>query len=124
MFATTHCTHFHTEKLPKQNHIAYKLLVPACTCYNAIARSAPSYRSELLHLCSPSRSLRSSPDTYMLKLQHFNHKTHDFCTFSHLPCLEQSPPRHQATLSSFKSKLKTFTLLSFPSKGNSRHFSS
>ena len=37
----------------------------------------------LLHLYSPSCSLRSSLKTCILKLQSFNHKTHDFHTFSH-----------------------------------------
>ena len=55
----------------------------ACICYNAITGSAPSYFSELLHLYSPSRSLRSSSDTRMLKIQRFNRKTHGFRTFSH-----------------------------------------
>ena len=52
--------------------------------YNAIAGSAPSYLSDLLHLYSPSRSLRSSSDTCtpVLKLQRFKHRTHDFLTFS------------------------------------------
>ena len=53
----------------------------ACMCYNAITGSAPSYLSELLHLYSPSRSLRSSSDTRMLKIQRFNRKTHGFRTF-------------------------------------------
>ena len=77
-------------RLPTSEWIKYKT---SCMCYNAITASAPSYLSELLHLYSPSRSLRSSSDTCMLKIQCFNHKTHGFCTFSHL---EQSPPRHQA----------------------------
>ena len=81
----------------------------ACMCYNAITGSAPSYPSELLHLCSPSRPLRQ---THMLKLQRFNGKTHGFRTFSHFgPHIWNNFPqdiRHSATLSSFKSKLKTF----------------
>ena len=84
----------------------------ACMCYNAITGSAPSYLSELLHLYSPSGSLRSSSDTRMRKLQCFNRKTHSFRTFSHFgPHICNNLPqdiRHSATLSSFKSKLKTF----------------
>ena len=53
-----------------------------CMSYNAITGSAPSYLSELLHLYSSSRSLRSSSDTRMPKLQRFSHKTHGFHTFS------------------------------------------
>ena len=52
-------------------------------CCNAVTGSAPSYLSELLHLYSPSRSLRSSSDIRMLKIQRFNRKTHGFRTFSH-----------------------------------------
>ena len=90
-------------------------------------------------LYTPSRSLRSSSDTCMLKLQRFSRKTHGFRTFSHFGphsehrfpapsslkegCrkpvlgvwlrpshLEHSPPRLQA--------------LSLLSKANSRHFRS
>ena len=39
----------------------------ACMSYNSIKSSAPSYLSELLQLYSPSRSLRSSSDTRILK---------------------------------------------------------
>ena len=77
--------------LPISERIKYKT---ACMCYSAITGSAPSYLSELLHIYSPSRSLRSSSDTRMLKL--FNRKTHGFRTFSHFGPLEQSPPTHQA----------------------------
>ena len=93
--------------LPISERIKYKT---ACMCYNAITGSAPSYISELLHLYSPSRSLHSSSDTRILKIQRFNRKTHGFRTLLTLwpPHLEQSSPRHQATLSSFKSQLKTF----------------
>ena len=99
--------------LPSSERIKYKT---ACMCYNAITGSAPSYLSELLHLYSPSRSLRSSSDTRMLKIQRFNRKTHGFRIFSHFgpPHLEQSPPKHQALC---------YVLL-LPSKANSRHFSS
>ena len=43
--------------LPICEWIKYKI---ACMCCNAITGSAPSYLSELLHLYSPCRSLRSS----------------------------------------------------------------
>ena len=95
--------------LPVSEPIKYKT---ACMCYNTITGSASSYLSELLHLYSPSRSLRSSSDTRMPKIQRFNCKTHGFCTFSHFgPHIWNNLPqdiRHSATLSSFKSQLKTF----------------
>ena len=65
-----------------------------------------------VHLYSPSRSLRCSSDTCMLKIQRFSRKTHGFCTFSHFgPHIRNNLPqdtRHCATLSSLKSQLKTF----------------
>ena len=96
--------------LPVSERIKYIFF--ACMCYNAITGSAPSYLSELLHLYRPSRSLRSSSQTRMLKIQRFNRKTHGFRTFSHFgPHIWNNLPqdiRHSATLSSFKSQLKTF----------------
>ena len=95
--------------LPVSERIKYKT---ACMCYNATTGSAPSYLSELLRLYSPSRSLRSSSDTRMLKIQRSIRKTHGFRTFSHFgPHIWNNLPqdiRHSATLSSFKSQLKTF----------------
>ena len=95
--------------LPISERIKYKT---ACMCYNAITCSAPSYLTELLYLYSPSRSLRFSTDTRMLKIQRFNCKTHGFRTFSHFgPHIWNNLPqdiRHSATLSSFESQLKTF----------------
>ena len=96
---------------PISERIKYKT---ACMCYNAITGSAPSYLSELLHLYSPSRPLRSSSDTRMLKIQRFNRKTHG-CALSHTsaPTSGTISPKSSGTL-----------LLSLPSKANSRHFSS
>ena len=93
--------------LPISEQIKYKT---ACMCYNTITGSAPSYLSGLLHLYSPSRSLRC----LSLKIQFFNCKTHGFRTFSHFgPHIWNNlPPRHQALC------------YSLPSKANSRHFSS
>ena len=90
--------------LPVSERIKYK---SACKCYNAIIGSAPSYLSELLHLYTPSHSLRSSSNTCMLKLQRFNCKNHGFRTFSHFgPHIWNNLPQdisRSATLSSFKS---------------------
>ena len=46
--------------------IKYKV---ACICFSAINGSAPAYLSELLHVYTPSRALRSSSDIHMLKVQ-------------------------------------------------------
>ena len=51
-------------------------------CFSAINGSGPAYLSELLHVYTPSRTLRSSSDTRMLKIQQYKRKAHGFCTFS------------------------------------------
>ena len=81
-------------------------------CFNDINGSGPAYLSELLHVYTPSRTLRSSFDTRMLKIQQYKRKTHGFRTFSCFgPHIWNSLPqdfKHCSTLSSFKAKLKTF----------------
>ena len=89
--------------------IRYKV---ACMCFSAIIGSGPAYLSELLHVYTTSRTLRSSSDTRMLEIQQFKRKSHGFRTFSCFgPHIWNSIPqdlRHRSTLSSFKAKLKTF----------------
>ena len=53
-----------------------------CSCFNAINGSGPAYLSKLLHISTPSRTLRSSSDTHMMKIQRYKRKTHGFCAFS------------------------------------------
>ena len=65
--------------LPISERIKYKV---ACMCFSAINGSGPAYLSELLHVCTPSRTLRSSSDTRMLEIQQYKRKTHGFRTFS------------------------------------------
>ena len=81
-------------------------------CFSAISGFGPSYLSELLHVYTPSRTLRSSSDTRMLEIQQYKRKTHGFRAFSCFgPYIWNSLPqdlRHCPTLSSFKAKLKTF----------------
>ena len=95
--------------LPISERIKYKV---ACMCFSDINGSGPAYLSELLHVCTPSRTLRSSSDTRMLEIQQYKRKTHGFRTFSCFgPHIWNSLPqdlRHCSTLSSFKAKLKTF----------------
>ena len=75
----------------------------------------PLYYSELLHLYTPSSSLRFSSDTCVLKLQRSNHKIHVFRTFSHFgPHIWNSLP---------KTDIRHTVLLSLPSKANSFLFS-
>ena len=94
--------------LPISEHIKYKV---ACMCFSAINGSGPAYLSELLHVYTTSRTLRSSSDTHMLKIQQYKCKTHGFRTFPWFgPHIWNSLQdlRHCSTLSSFKAKLKTF----------------
>ena len=106
-----HCTSLRQQLhwLPISERIKYKT---ACMCYNSITGSAPSYLSELLQLYSPSRSLRSSPDTRILKLRHSSRRTHGFppssCFGPHMWNNLPQDVRHSTTLPSFKNKLKTF----------------
>ena len=46
--------------------------------FSAINGSGPAYLSELLHVFTPSRTLRSSSDTRMLEIQQYKRKTHGF----------------------------------------------
>ena len=89
--------------------IKYKV---ACVCFNAMHGSGPAYLSELLHVYTQSRTIRSSSDTHMLKIQQYRRKSHGFRAFSCFgPHIWDSLPqdlRHCSTLSSFKAKLKTF----------------
>ena len=64
--------------LPISERIKYKI---ACMCFGAINGSGPAYLSELLHVYTLSRTLRSSSDTRMLKIQQYKRKTHGFRTF-------------------------------------------
>ena len=94
--------------LPISERIKYKV---ACMCFSAINGSGPACLSELLNVYTPSRTLRSSSDTRMLKIQQYKRKTYGFRTFSFFgPHIWNSLPqdlRHCSTLSSFKAKLKT-----------------
>ena len=95
--------------LPISERIKYKV---ACMSFSAINGSDPAYLSELLHVYTPSRTLRSSSDTRMLEIQQYKRKTRSFRTFSCFgPHIWNSLPqdlRHCSNLSSFKAKLKTF----------------
>ena len=86
--------------LPISERIKYKV---ACMCFGAINGSGPAYLYELLLVYTPSRALRSSSDTCMLKIQQYKRKTHGFHSFScfgpasgiHSPkTLDTAQPRH------------------------------
>ena len=65
--------------LPISERIKYKV---ACMCFSAVSGSGPAYLSELLHVYTPSRTLRSPSDTRMLEIQQYKRKTHGFRAFS------------------------------------------
>ena len=82
-------------------------------CFSAINGSGPAYLSELLHVYTPSCTLRSSSDTRMMKIQQHKRKSHmavvlslaldpTFGIQSHKN-LDTTQPCHF-----FKAKLKTF----------------
>ena len=54
---------------PISESIKYKV---ACMCFSAISGSGPAYLSELLHVFTPSRTLRSSSDTACWKSNNTN----------------------------------------------------
>ena len=95
--------------LPVSERIKYKV---ACTCFSIITGSAPSYLSELVSLYSPSRTLRSSSDTRLLRQGRYKRKTHGYRSFTiYAPQFWNSLPlhiRHASSLAVFKSNLKTF----------------
>ena len=96
--------------LPISERIKYKT---ACMCYNSITGFAPSYLSELLHLYSPSCSLRSSSDA---------------CSKSNVSAAKPMAFALSHTLAPTSGTISPKTsgtlLISLPSKVNSRHFSS
>ena len=50
---------------PISERIKYKV---ACVCFSAVSASGPAYLSELLHVYTPSRTLRFSSDTRILEI--------------------------------------------------------
>ena len=61
------------DKPPISERIKYKVV---CLCFSAVNGSGSACLSELLHVYNPSRTLRSSSDTRMLKIQQYKRKTH------------------------------------------------
>ena len=109
-----HPRHYHStplleklQSLPISERIKYKV---TCMCFNVINGSGPACLSEQVY--TPSRTLRSSSDTRILKIQLYKRKTHGFRTFScfghHIRNSLPQDLRHCSTRSSFKAKLKAF----------------
>ena len=79
--------------LSVKTRISYKT---AHLCFNTINYSTPAYLFDLLHLYSPSRSLRFSADTRFLKLTLYKCKTKGDRAFSHFAmCLKLIATSHQ-----------------------------
>ena len=98
--------------LPIEQKIEYKL---SLLCFKIFSHLAPIYLSELLHLYTPSRQLRSSTDTRVFRIPSFQTKSCGQRSFSY-----QAPViwnqlsvsvRHSTSVSSFKPSLKTFLFL-------------
>ena len=91
-----------------KTRISYKI---ACLCFNPINSSTPAYFCDLLHLQSPSRSLRSSDDTCLLKIPLYKCKTKSDRAFNYSgPSVWNSLQleiRNATTTDTFKSALKT-----------------
>ena len=67
--------------LPIRARIQYKI---SKLCFNVITGTGPQYLSELLHPYTPSRDLRSSADTRILKIPLSNSKAFGQRSFSHV----------------------------------------
>ena len=93
--------------LPVKFRIDYKI---ATFAYRRFDGSLPPYLSSLLHIYTPSRSLRSSSEK-LLRVPKFRTKTFGQRSFQYqAPSIWNSLPqkiRNATSLSSFKSQLKT-----------------
>lgn len=94
--------------LPITSRIHYKI---GTICYNSIAATGPLYISDLLQQYTPTRQLRSSSDTRVLRKPRVSSKTFGERTFSHIgPTTWNNLPhdiRHSSSRDSFCSRLKT-----------------
>ena len=94
--------------LPVEQRIKYKLLL---LTYKCLTNQGPSYLSDLLDLYVPTRQLRSSSDSRLLRFPSYKLKTVGFRSFSRqAPILWNALPfslRHSVSISSFKTALKT-----------------
>ena len=94
--------------LPVENRIEYKL---ASLCFRSIEGTGPQYLSDLINLYIPSRELRSSSDTRMLRIPTFRMTSNGQRSFTYQGphTWNQLPQniRHASSLQSFKSSLKT-----------------
>ena len=113
IFKASKCTHVSPllaklHWLPIAQRIDYKI---SSLCYDVVSDTAPLYLSDLLCLCVPSRSLRSSADTRIFRIPTRKKKFQGQRAFSHLgPVTWTKLPysvRHAQTQSKFRTQLKT-----------------
>ena len=108
-------SHLHTlHWLPVEARIRYKV---ACICFHAINGVGPVYLSNLVHTYTPSRTLRSSSDTFTLCKPRVSTKTFgERSFFFAAPSIWNSLPlyiRSARTDSAFRSALKTHLFKEF-----------
>ena len=81
-------------------------------CFKSLNGSAPTYLSDLLHLYTPSRQLRSSTDIRVFRIPSVRTKSSGQHSFSYQAPTTWNPfptsIRHAPFVSSFKSSWKTF----------------
>ena len=93
--------------LPIEARIKYKI---ACLCYQAVNASGPAYLSELVHIYTPQRTLRSSSDNLTLCRPRTSRSYGERSFSSSAPSVWNSLPlsvRSATSLSAFRSSLKT-----------------
>ena len=96
----------------------FPFLLSFCSlaCFHLVSGTAPPYCSELLHHYSPSRSLHSAVDTWILHVPRVYRRTLGERSFQYIRAvIWNSLPfsvMYATSVSSFKSKLKTQLLSS------------
>ena len=99
---------WHPTTPPGKTALAFQNVLNIQSLFSAINGSGPAYLSELLHVYTPSYTLCTSSDTYILKIQQYTCKSRGFHTSSCFgPHIWNSLPQdfsHCPTLSSFQAK--------------------
>ena len=81
--------------LPVEERIEYKLLLLA---FKSVNNDGPSYLSDFLKFCIPSRQLRSSSDSSLLRIPPFRLKSLGQCEFSDQPLSYGTPSRTHSVI--------------------------
>ena len=80
---STHITPFLFDLrwLPFSSRIQYKMVL---TCFHIVSGTVPAHLSELFHLYSPSRFLRSASDTRIVRVHGMGSRTHREKSFQYI----------------------------------------